>query len=546
MAIMKALLRGRLFDPEVWRMAFSVSWGRADGQWQPQIWDQLLSLVHELPDSVLSETIGNLTGWVSAAAKKISIDQEPGFWTLWDRLWMLSRHVAAQEFTDRPLFAALNHPGGRLAEALVVRLFTRKLKNDDGVPEGLRERLDQLADETEMAGLMARVMLASRLNSFYMLDRQWTSLHLLPRLDWSSSEAFPLWSGYLWAPRSSPELLAAYKKQLFETVVRSNQFGEQATNLRRLFAAICIHADGRLKLPEMRRAIHTFDTNGLADLLSMASDSLRAAGTRIQRQLVSQGYPVGTTLVREYLRERRRQRQEVYVPLVHRPGEAQVDFFEVVVELGGERRKAWEFLLRLMYSGREFAWLYERCDQLAFLDGHVRAFTYLEGVSRRCVYNNLKSAVRKIVGARRELSGRFLALVRHYLFEPDFTRIGEGRDQGGVKSRGKAIQLQPLTPIPRGDRLEEISCKLLQDLEAALYARRERAGVSCGRRNARSFCSFRLPPSKSARPCRWRSVRARWCGSKAPGTRFPRAGPGSMRLPTSAWMTSASRAWTRT
>jgi transposase len=59
----------------------------------------------------------------------------------------------------------------------------------------------------------------------------------------------------------------------------------------------------------------------------------------------------------------------------------------VVVEVDGERLKAWEFLLRLMYSGREFAWLYERCDQLAFLDGHVRAFSYLDGVVRRCVYD---------------------------------------------------------------------------------------------------------------------------------------------------------------
>ncbi len=211
--------------------------------------------------------------------------------------------------------------------------------------------------------------------------------------------------------------------------------------------------------------------------------------------------------MREYLRERRRQRREVYVPLVHRPGEAQVDFFEVVVELGGERRKAWEFLLRLMYSGREFAWLYERCDQLAFLDGHVRAFTYLEGVIRRCVYDNLKSAVRKIVGAQRELSGRFLALVSHYLFEPDFTRIGEGHDKGGVESRGKAIRLQHLTPIPRGDSLEELSRQLLPDLEAAFDARHDATGrsrVSCGRRNARSFCRCRPPPSKSARPCRWR------------------------------------------
>jgi transposase len=72
------------------------------------------------------------------------------------------------------------------------------------------------------------------------------------------------------------------------------------------------------------------------------------------------------------------------LPLVHRPGEeAQVDFFEVMVEIGGESIKAWEFLLQLMYSVREFAWLYERCDQLAFLDGHVRAFSYLDGVVKR-------------------------------------------------------------------------------------------------------------------------------------------------------------------
>ena len=108
---------------------------------------------------------------------------------------------------------------------------------------------------------------------------------------------------------------------------------------------------------------------------------------RLHRALREDGYQVGLTMIHEYLRERRRQRAEVYVPLVHHPGEAQVDFFEVVVEVGGERRKAWKFLLRLMYSGREFAWLYERCDQLAFLDGHVRAFANLEGVVRRCVYD---------------------------------------------------------------------------------------------------------------------------------------------------------------
>ena len=203
----------------------------------------------------------------------------------------------------------------------------------------------------------------------------------------------------------------------------------------------------------------------------------RITAMRLHRQLRAEGYQVGRTLVGDYWRERRRQRAEVYVPLVNRPGEAQIDFFEVVVEVGGERRKAWEFLLRLMYSGREFAWLYERCDQLAFLDGHVGAFAHLDGVARRCVYDNLAAAVRKIVGARRELTGRFLALVSHYLFEPDFARVGEGHDKGGVESRGKAIRLAHLTPIPRGDSLEAISRQLLGELDAA-FAARPHAGRS--------------------------------------------------------------------
>jgi hypothetical protein len=57
------------------------------------------------------------------------------------------------------------------------------------------------------------------------------------------------------------------------------------------------------------------------------------------------------------------------------------------VEVGGERRKAWKFLLRMMYSGRKFAWLYQRRDQLAFLDGYERAFACLNGVVRRCMYD---------------------------------------------------------------------------------------------------------------------------------------------------------------
>ena len=150
----------------------------------------------------------------------------------------------------------------------------------------------------------------------------------------------------------------------------------------------------------------------------------RLTSPRVHRQLREEGFTVGERTVRQFLAEKRRQAAEVYIPLVHRPGdEAQVDFFEVTVDEGGRRRKAWKFLMRLMYSGRDFIHLYDRCDRPCFLDGHVRAFLFMGGVARRLVYDNLSAAVKRIFGLKdRELTDRFQALASHYLFEPCFAR----------------------------------------------------------------------------------------------------------------------------
>ncbi len=131
------------------------------------------------------------------------------------------------------------------------------------------------------------------------------------------------------------------------------------------------------------------------------------------------------------------------MPLTYRPGDlAEVDFFEVLVDLDGVRRKAWLFLMRLMYSGRDFAWIYERQDQISFLDGHVRAFAHFDGVPARVAYDNLRAVVvRILVGGARTLTPRFSALASHYLVEACFCRPGEGHDKGGVESRMRLKRL---------------------------------------------------------------------------------------------------------
>ena len=87
-------------------------------------------------------------------------------------------------------------------------------------------------------------------------------------------------------------------------------------------------------------------------------------------------------------------------------------------------------------------------SQLAFLDGHVRAFAHFGGVPRRTVYDNLSAAVRRVQFPRRALTERFAALASHYGVEPCFARPGEGHDKGGVESRGRGVRLQVLTADP--------------------------------------------------------------------------------------------------
>lgn len=222
----------------------------------------------------------------------------------------------------------------------------------------------------------------------------------------------------------------------------------------------------------------------------------RVTGSRVHRALVEEGFKVSVTTVRSYLREKRRQASEVFIPLVHRPGDsAQVDFFEVTVIERGEMRKAWKLLIRLMYSGRDFVHIYDRCDQVSFLDGHVRAFAFFGGVPKRLVYDNLSSAVKRRVGMDRELQDRFLALVSHYLFEPCFARPGEGHDKGGVESRGKGIRLQHMTPVPKGENLSAVSQSVMASIERQAAQRLDNEGRTVIDRFAEESQRFRALPA---------------------------------------------------
>ncbi|HSY24595.1 MAG TPA: IS21 family transposase [Polyangiaceae bacterium] len=201
---------------------------------------------------------------------------------------------------------------------------------------------------------------------------------------------------------------------------------------------------------------------------SFTAGKQRLTAARLWELLRDAGHAASERTVRRLVAEFRSAEREVTVPLVYGCGEvAQVDFFEVWVELAGVRQKSWLFLMRLMHSGRDFAMLCAQQDTTWFLAAHVAAFTHFAGVVAAIAYDNLTAAVGKVlVGAPRVLRPRFAALAAHYAFEPRFCRPGEGHDKGGVERRGGHIRWQHLVPLPQGASLAAMSAVLQKRLDA--------------------------------------------------------------------------------
>jgi prepilin-type processing-associated H-X9-DG protein len=156
----------------------------------------------------------------------------------------------------------------------------------------------------------------------------------------------------------------------------------------------------------------------LEEWSSRVTAKQKITGRRILRQLREEGFTTGLTSVLKCLKEHRRKKAEVFVPLVHRAGDE---------------------------------------AQVAFLDGHVRAFEHFNGVPARCALcSNLQARSNRIVGAA-ELSGRFLALTSHYIFEPCFARIATAHDKAVLRLAARVSGGNFTTPIPGGETLGAIS-----------------------------------------------------------------------------------------
>ncbi len=186
------------------------------------------------------------------------------------------------------------------------------------------------------------------------------------------------------------------------------------------------------------------------------------------------GFTGSLTIVTDYVREAKRRSREVFVPLSHPPGHAQVDFGEALGVIGGVERKLHYFAMTLPHSDAIFVKTYPCETTEAFCDGHNAALAFFGGVPQSILYDNTTIAVAKILGSsemrkntpnrsadgKRTRSKTFSELQSHYLFKDRFGRPGKGNDKGKVEGTIGYTRRNFLVPAPRAESFEALNAQL--------------------------------------------------------------------------------------
>jgi transposase len=166
----------------------------------------------------------------------------------------------------------------------------------------------------------------------------------------------------------------------------------------------------------------------------------RRTVTLLFQQLRAQGYPGGYGRVAAFARAWQEEqlltpKGKAFVPLQFAPGEAfQFDWSCEYASLGGLRKRLEVAHIKLAHSRAFLLVAYLQQTHEMLFDAHARGFAAFGGVPRRGIYDNMKTAVDKVLrGKKRVINARFEAMASHYLFDPDFCNVASGWEKGQVE-----------------------------------------------------------------------------------------------------------------
>lgn len=210
----------------------------------------------------------------------------------------------------------------------------------------------------------------------------------------------------------------------------------------------------------------------------------RHTARRVYNRLRSEhGYQGSESNVRRYVRMLKMELGldlscQVFIPCVPDAGqEAEVDWGTATAILGGEAVRLKFFCMRSKYSGKHFVSFYACERQQAFFDAHIHAFEFFGGIFPVLIYDNLTTAVRRVLRGKERIEQEgFSKFKAYYSFLARFCNPASGHEKGGVEGLVGFARRNYMVPVPEAETIEELNEKLLADCLA--YGSHKMAGRS--------------------------------------------------------------------
>ncbi len=195
----------------------------------------------------------------------------------------------------------------------------------------------------------------------------------------------------------------------------------------------------------------------------------RRTAQRLYEALQGEGYRGGYDSVRRFVKvwwqDHRTTPTDAYIPLCFEPGDAfQFDWSHETVQLGGVTTAIKVAHIRLSHSRCFLAIAYLRESQEMVFDAHNRAFAFFGGTCRRGLYDNMKTAVTRILrGKERDFNRRFEQLCSHYLFEPVACTPAAGWEKGQIENQVRTVRRRLFTPRRKAKDLQALNKALMAE-----------------------------------------------------------------------------------
>ena len=231
------------------------------------------------------------------------------------------------------------------------------------------------------------------------------------------------------------------------------------------------------------------------------------------------------TVVKDAVRAWKQRQAEVFMPLAHRPGEAQADFGEATVRLRGEQVKVALFVMSLPYRTPSSA----RCFRANAPRRSRRATAGPSSSSAACRSGSATTTARspwpRLPADAAGVTREFLRLESHYLFEHHFCLVRRPNEKGHVENLVGYARRNFLVPVPEIDDLEGSTSELAQCCRQDL-SRTLRGKPATKEELLEEEQTWFLPLAAQAFEARRvepaRPIRCRWCASTATTTRCRR------------------------